>query len=328
MRTIWYEKPGAAADVMTFGEMPDPEPGDGEVRVRVAWSAVNPTDVKRREAGRELARFDRIIPNNDGSGVIDRVGAGVDPARIGEEVWLFGAQAMRPFGTAAEYTLLPSRQAIRLPEAASLEDGACLGVPAVTAHMGLFLDGPIDGKTLLVTGGGGRVGRYAVQMAKRAGATVISTAGSAEKAAHVRDLGADHVFNYREDDIVTAVRDLTGGKGVDRMLDVAFAANIPNGHRLVRPGGMIASYAAGPQPTAEIPFQALMYANIMVRPFSIYGIGAGPQDAAFAGITACLEEGALRHLVGGKLPFDEMIRAHEMIAADEVFGCLLVSAPE
>ena len=183
MRAVWYESKGPAAEVLVAGEMPDPEPGPGEVRVRIAVSSVNPTDVKRRREGRELGRFARIVPDNDGAGTIDRVGAGVPASRFGERVWVFGAQAGRPFGTAAEYTCVPARFAIPLPDNASFADGACLGVPAVTAHRCLFADGPVRDRAVLVSGGAGRVGAYAVRMAKRAGAFVIATASSPAKLA-------------------------------------------------------------------------------------------------------------------------------------------------
>jgi len=324
MKAYWYESAGAAADVLEYGDIDTPEPGRGEVRVKIAVSAINPTDWKRRQIGRELAQFPRIIPNNDGSGTIDAIGPDVDPARIGERVWIFGAQAMRPMGTAAEHCVLPSRQALYLPDAQSFEDGACLGVPVVTAHRGLFADGDISGKSILITGGAGRVGRYAVQMAKRAEAMVVATASSTEKLDHLRDLGADHTLNYKTDDIIAAVRDITGGKGVDRILDVAFGANVGDAPKLVRDNGVIASYSSDGMPKPEIPFQALMYKNVTIRPFAIFGMPREAQDLAFADIEKLLAENVLDHLVGARFTFDQMIEAHEAVETDEIFGVCIV----
>ncbi|MDD9876699.1 MAG: NADPH:quinone reductase [Magnetovibrio sp.] len=324
MKAYWYENAGAAADVLVAGEMNAGEPGPGEVRVRIAVSGVNPTDAKRRERGRELGRFPRIVPNNDGAGVIDAVGAGVDAGRVGERVWIFGAQAGRPMGTAAEYCVLPSRQARPLPDDAGFEDGACLGVPAVTAHRGLFADGPIDGKTVLITGGGGRVGRYAVQMAKHAGATVIATAGSEEKVAHVAELGADHALDYKSDDVAGAVAEVTGGRGVDRMLDVAFGANVAGAAGMIRENGVLASYGSDAVPAPSVPFYEFMYKNVLIRPFAIFGMPDAAKDAAFAHVDALLAAGALAHRVGARFAFEEMVQAHEAIEADTLFGACLV----
>jgi len=328
MRAWWYEKAGPADEVLQSGERDTTEPGPGEVRVAVVKSAVNPTDVKRRQAGRELGQFPLIIPNNDGSGVIDAVGEGVDEGRIGERVWIFGAQAGRPLGTAAEYCVLPSRQARNLPEGQSFEAGACLGVPAVTAHRGCFADGPIEGKTVLITGGTGRVGRFAVQMAKLAGAEVIATAGGPGRAADLAKLGADHVVNYREEDLVTAVSEITGGAGVDRFIDVAFGVNIENAPKLVKTNGVVTSYGSDAAAKPEIPFLALMYANIMVRPFAIFAMPREAQDTAFAEIEGWLAEGALDHVVGQRFGIDELPAAHAAIEQGGFQGCCVVSVSD
>jgi NADPH:quinone reductase len=324
MRAYWYEKAGAAADVLTFGTMPDPVPAAGEVRIKVAHSTVNPTDSKRRTLGRELSQFKRIIPNNDGAGVIDQVGDGIAETRIGEHVWIFGAQAGRPNGTAAEFVTLPSRQAIALPKQASLAEGACLGVPAVTAHRGLFADGSIAGQTILVTGAAGRVGSYTVQLAKWAGARVIGTAGSEQKVAAISALGADLVLNYATGDVVREVAEFTGGAGVDRIVDTAFSETIQIAPQLLRPNGVIATYSSDADPNPKIPFQALMYKNITIRPLAIFGMPAAAQDRAFADITAALAADKLQHRIGRRMQFDEMIDAHALIDSRGVWGCLVV----
>ncbi len=324
MRAYWYEKAGTAENVLKFGTMADPTPGAGEVRIKVTHSTINPTDGKRRTLGRELNQFSRIIPNNDGSGVIDQVGAGVSTTRVGEFVWIFGAQAGRAHGTAAEFVTLPSRQAIALPSQASLAEGACLGVPAVTAHRGLFADGSIAGQTVLVTGAAGRVGSYAVQLAKWAGARVIGTVGSEQKSAAVRALGADLVINYSSDDVVRQVTAFTEGVGIDRIIDTAFSETIQLAPQLVRPNGVIATYSSDADATPKIPFQALMYKNITIRPFAIFGMPATAQDRAFSDTTAALSANKLQHRIGRRLEFDEMIEGHALIDGRGVWGCLVV----
>ena len=328
MRAWWYEKAGAADAVLQSGTRDVPEPSAGEVRVCVRRSAVNPTDAKRRERGRELGLFSLIIPNNDGSGVIDAVGDGVDATRVGERVWIFGAQAGRPMGTAADYCVVPARQARHLPDNTSFDEGACLGVPAVTAHRGCFADGPIEGKWILITGGTGRVGRYAVQMAKLAGAKVIATAGSAAKAADLAGLGAEHVINYREEDLVGAVKDITSGAGVDRFIDVAFGVNIAHVPDLVRSNGVVTSYGSDAVAKPEIPFLALMYANILVRPFAIFAMPGAAQDAAFADIETWCAQGALDHFIAARFGFDQLPDAHKAIESGELTGCCLVTVSD
>lgn len=326
MRAWWYDKPGPT-DVMTFGELPDPVPGDGEVRVRVAYSMINPTDAKRRETGRELELLGRITPNNDGSGIIDRVGPGVSEDRIGERVWIFGAQSRRAMGTAAEFTLLPSHQAILLPDNASLKDGACLGVPAVTAHCGLFTDGPLSGKSVMISGASGRVGAYGVQFAKWAGAaTVIGTAGAPEKVEYVRSLGADHALSYKSDDIVARVLEITAGKGVDHILDVAFGRTIQMAARIMAANGVMTDYANdGGDPSPVVPnFRDIMQKCITLRPYGIYSLPQARRDHAFRDITTCLAAGTLSHRIVGPMAFEGMRLAHDAVENGEIFGCLLV----
>src|SRR5215216_6647097 len=213
MRAAWYERKGAAREVLQVSELPIPEPGLGEVRVRVAVSGINPSDTKGRTGwrGQTDMPFSQIIPHQDGSGTIDAVGADVPASHVGEQVWIYEAQRGRAFGTGAEYVVVPTSNAVRLPEGASFVDAACLGVPAMTAHRCLFADGPIARKTVLVTGAAGGVGQYAVQLAKWGGATVIATVSSAEKAEQARAIGADHVINYRDEDVVARVQETTGG---------------------------------------------------------------------------------------------------------------------
>jgi NADPH2:quinone reductase len=326
MRAVWYERKGPAAEVLVAGEMADPEPGPGEVRVKIAVSSVNPTDVKRRREGRELGRFARIVPNNDGAGTIDRAGAGVPGTRVGERVWVFAAQHGRPFGTAAEFTCVPSRFAIRLPDGVSLADGACLGVPAVTAHRCLFADGPVRGRAVLVSGGAGRVGSYAVQMAKRAGAFVVATA-SAAKLAGLKDLGADVALDYRAPDLAEAVKVATGGAGVARIVETEFGANIALAPKMLAPNGVIAAYASDAVPEPKIPFGPLMVLNATLQLVFIYGMPESAQNTAFADVTEMLAAGALKHRVGARVPLARLAEAHEAVERGTATGSVLADIP-
>ncbi|MEK9671181.1 MAG: NADPH:quinone reductase [Rhodospirillaceae bacterium] len=319
MHVFSYDKAGPAADVLKQAEWPDPEPGPGEVRVRVAYSAVNPTDVKRRSSGRELSRFSPIIPNNDGSGVIDRVGDGVSQSRVGQRVWIFGAQHGRPHGTAAEYVVLPQRQAVNLPGDVTLSDGACAGVPVVTAWNALFADGNISGKTILVTGGTGRVGAYAVQLGAWAGATMIATCGSDANCAEAKQLGAAHALNYREPDLAKRIVEAAGGR-VDRIVDVAFGVNIGVATDILKVNGVISTYASEGEAMPTIDFFQLMQHNLNIRMFSIYGLPTTTLDEIFFEVSPVLSEDTLVHRVGERFAFDDMVKSHEAVEQGAVHG--------
>lgn len=325
MKAWWFEQAGSAFDVLKFGEMKRPEPKADEVVIRVDFSAVNPTDVKRRSDGRELSRFSQIVPNNDGSGVIVAAGSNVDASRVDTRVWIFAAQAGRAMGTAAQYCVLPSSQAIALPDNTSLEEGACLGVPAVTAHRGLFSEGPIDGKTILITGGTGRVGMYAVQLARQAGANVIATAGSPEKVKRLATLGAHHCINYKTENQVEAVNQITDGRGVDLMLDVTFGTNATDAPSLVAENGAVTSYSTDPVMTPSLDFNAFMFSNILIRPFSIMRMPLKAKVAAFDHITMLLEQNTLNHRIGGRFSFAQLPQAHQAVEQGDIDGVCVVS---
>jgi NADPH2:quinone reductase len=227
MRAAYYEAKGPARDVLRVGDLELPQPARGEVRIRVHASGVNPTDTKSRGGfrGNTSMPFPRIIPHQDGAGVIEAVGDGVPQSRVGERVWIYEAQWQRPFGTAAEFVSLPSTQAVRLPDGVEFVEGACLGIPAMTAHRCVFADGDVRGKTVLVSGGAGAVGFYAIQLAKWGGATVLTTISGDDQRALVLGAGADHAINRKSEDVAARVRELTGG-GVDRIIEVAFGANL------------------------------------------------------------------------------------------------------
>jgi len=214
MKAVWYEELGPADDVLKTGEIDTPEAGPGEVRVKLAASGVNPADVKRRGLGTYGLEHPRIIPNSDGAGIVDQIGDGVSPDLLGQRVWLFnGQRGGRAFGTAAEYIALDAWLIAPLPDDLSFAEGACLGIPCMTAHHNVFSDGPVHGKTVLVTGGAGAVGHYTVQWARRGGATVIATVSSDTKAEYAKAGGAHHTVNYRDPDAATQILDLTNGAG-------------------------------------------------------------------------------------------------------------------
>lgn len=326
MRAIQFEQAGAAADVLRDVSIEPTPPATGEVLVKVAYSAVNPTDVKRRSSGRELGQFSPITPGNDGSGVIEAVGEGVDPDCIGDNVWIFGAQAGRAGGTTAEYCTLPHWMAPPLPEGVNLEHGACLGVPAVTAYHGIFADGLIDGMTVLVSGGAGRVGSYAVQMAKLGGALVIATAGNDENTAQAKSLGADHVINYKTDDVAARINDITNGRGVNRVCEVAFGANIGLFPQICADNATIMTYSSDAVAEPKMPFLPMMFKNIAIRPFTIYALHEMTKWDTFMAINDMLLSDSLTHKIGQRHPFtrDRAVAAHEAIENDTAGGVCLI----
>jgi NADPH2:quinone reductase len=326
VKAIQFSEAGAAKDVLKMVDIDAVEPGPNEVRVKIAYAVVNPTDAKRRSSGRELPNFSPIVSGNDGAGVIEAVGSNIDPNQIGKNVWIFGAQAGRPMGTAAEYCTLPSWMAPRLPEQSTLLDGACLGVPAVTAYYSVFSDGPVEGKTVLISGGAGRVGAYAVQMAKLGGATVIAMVGKPENETYARELGADHVVNYKSDDVARKVLELTDGRGVDHVSEVAFGANVDLFPQIVAPNGVIAAYSSDAVAEPVLPFLPMMFKNITMRPFTIYSLTEATKRDIFDAINGMLAKGQLKHRIGAHHPFtlDGVIAAHEMIEADASAGVCVI----
>ncbi|TWU23547.1 NADPH:quinone reductase [Bythopirellula polymerisocia] len=313
MKAVWYERLGSAAEVLKFGDLPDSQPEPGEVRVAVHVSGVNPIDVKRRQGGRGTMTSPRIVPHFDGAGVIDAVGENVDSSRVGERVWLYAAQWQRDFGTAAELVSLPASQAVPLPDDCDFSEGACLGIPALTAYASVFADGEVAGKTVLVTGGAGAVGCYAVQFARLAGARVIATVSTDEKAGLAMKAGADHVLNYRETDIGDLVLEITDGKGADRIVEVEFGGNLPTSLRAIRMGGIIATYASQAEPEPKLPFYDLMYRGVVVRHVLVFGSPQELLERALVDISRWLADGELSHNIGERFHLNETIAAHEAV---------------
>ena len=329
MYAVWYEQLGAAEQVLHFGEMELPPLGPDDVRVRMHVAGVNPSDVKRRSGAVNLPlAFPRVIPQSDGAGVIEAVGQHISLSRVGERVWLWNAQFGRPFGTAAEYVVLPSTQAVRLPDTVDFETGACLGVPALTAHYCLFAGGPIQSQIVLITGGAGSVGSAAIQLAKWAGATVITTISSPAKEAVARDAGADYVLNYRQENVATRINEITQGKGVERIVDVAFGQNAMLDASIIRPGGVIATYGSDADGYPRLPFYELMRKNITVRFVLVYLLPDAARQQGIADVNAALEGGALQARIAARFPLRETIQAHQAVERGNLVGNVILNLAE
>ncbi len=320
MRAAVYERMGPAREVLRIAEIERPEPGAGEVRVRVSFSGVNPTDWKGRSGATPRSIEDFQIPHHDGAGVIDAVGEGVDPGRVGERVWVWFAASGQRWGTAAEWTVVPEERAVLLPGGASLELGASLGVPAMTAHYCLFSDGPIDGKTVLVAGGAGAVGHFAIELAKRAGARVIATVSNPEKGDLAAKAGADHVVNYTDAEAVDEVKAFA--EHVDRIVELALGKNLELDLAVSHPETVTVVYAAdGPDPV--LPVRACMTANARLRFVLLYGVARAALRQAAGDICEALKEGALSELPVHRFSLEETAAAHEAVEGHAV-GKVLV----
>ena len=321
MRAAWYEKQGAARDVLTVGEMPAPEPGAGDVRIRIEASGVNPGDVKKRQDAFGYGMpYPRVIPHSDGAGRVDRVGEGVLGDWLGRRVWCYGAQSYRPFGTAAEYAVVPASQVMPLPASVSMEQGACLGIPGITAHRSVHAGGPVVGRTLLIHGGAGAVGVCAVQLARRAGAFVIATVRSPDQEATAQRAGAHHVIVGA--DLVERLRSLAPG-GVHHVVDVAFGANVAASVEALSVGGSIATYATDGM-TAEIPFWPLVFKNVRVCFLGSDDFPADSKMAAARELNDALEAGWPGFDISGLIPLSEIATAHELVEQHARRGRLVV----
>ena len=326
MRAAWFDSFGSAKDVLQVGELETPVAGAGEVLVRLVASGVNPSDVKKRAGSfPDLLDGGFVIPNSDGAGIIEAVGDGVDAGRVGERVWIYQAQYGRRFGTAAEYVAIDARRAPKLPDAASFEIGACLGIPAMTAHRCVFADGDVAGQTILVTGGAGRVGHYAVQWASQAGASVIATASNDEDRETCLSAGAHHVVNHRSDDVVAEIMAVTDGAPVDRIVDVEFGGNLPTSVEVLRIGGTIATYASTNVPEPTLPFFQMMYKDITIRCVIVYAMPESAKDHAIADIDAALSANALQHRIAHTLPLDKIAESNELVEQGNIRGAVVLS---
>jgi NADPH:quinone reductase len=323
MRAAYYDHNGPAREVLNLGDVETPRPGPGEVRVKLATSGVNPSDVKARSGATRKIAYPRVIPHSDGAGLIDMVGEGVAPERAGERVWVWNAQWLRPDGTAAEYVTLSSEQAVHLPPHIGFEAGACLGIPAMTAIHAVAVSGAAPGATVLVAGGAGSVGHYAVQFAKAAGATVVATVSSPAKAELARAAGADHTIDYRRDDVGERVMALTAKNGVDAVIELDFAANAKLVPGVLRPRGKVVIYGTG-SPTFEIPAMFLLRNAIGLQFIYVYELSVLERAAALHGITRALEAGSLINNVGATFSLSDIVAAHEAVEQGQVPGNVVV----
>jgi len=325
MKAVWYERAGAAPEVLSFGEMPTPLAGPGEVRIRLEASGVNPADVGRRAGSYRAMEFPRVIPNSDGAGIVDQVGDGVTRLAVGQRVWLFNGQRNeRAFGTAAQYIALAEHLVTPLPDDVSFAAGATLGIPGMTAWCALFGDGPIVGRTVMVTGGAGAVGHYAVQLAKWGGAQVIATVSSAAKAEQARLAGADLVINYRSEDVVAKAMAFTANRGIDRVVDVDFGGNIATTLKLMAMNSTIAIYATNGNRSPVVPVRELMEKCVALRALVLYALPPSLLAAAQADISKWLAAGKRIHNVAGQFALSESAQAHLAVEKGDKLGTVIV----
>lgn len=322
MKAAWYEQNGSASQVLNVGDLPDPVPSAGEVCVKVLASGVNPSDVKTR-AGRPLVA-PRVTPHSDGAGIIVSVGDGVAQTRVGERVWIWNGQWKRAAGTAAEFIKLPSEQAVILPEDTTFEEGACLGIPALTALRAVTIDGPVLGQTVLVSGGAGAVGAYAIQFARLLGAAVIiATVSSSEKASVAMRLGADHVINYRAENVEERVKQITDSRGADRIIEVDGAANSGMLPGLVARGGLCVIYGSG-KPQVPFDFGPMIQIGAAVRFFVVYELPVAERTVLVNALNAYLSHGMLEHTIAARYRLDDIVNAHEAVESGTLLGNAVV----
>jgi NADPH2:quinone reductase len=324
MRAAFYEKNGAASDVLQLADVDTPRPGPGEVRVRLRASGVNPSDVKAREGRTRKIAYPRVIPHSDGAGDIDMVGDGVAQGRIGERVWIWNAQWKRAFGTCAEHVVLPAALAVKLPEGTGYEAGACLGIPAMTAYHAVAVAGAAKGANILVSGGAGGVGHYAIQFAKTCGATVLTTVSSEAKAKLAREAGADHVIDYKRENVAERVMALTGKQGIDAVVEMDLAANAKLYPSILRARSTVVVYGTG-SPDATIPAQYLLVNAIALRFVYVYELTSDERAAAIAAINRMLHDKTLINNVALTLPLKDIVAAHEAVELGKAAGNVVVT---
>jgi NADPH2:quinone reductase len=323
MKAAWYEKQGRASEVLTVGDMPDPAPGPGELRIRIATSGVNPGDIRKRQDDFGYGMpYPRVIPHSDGAGQVDQVGDGVSSEWLGKSVWCYGAQSYRPFGTAAEFTVVPAAQAVLLPANVTMEQGACLGIPGITAHRAVHAAGPVSGRTVLVQGAAGSVGLCAVQLARHAGAHVIGTIRTPAEEQTARQAGAHEVL-LNDAELPAHVKALAPER-IDHIVEVAFGANIERDVELLRMGGSIATYATNAA-APTIPFWQMVFKNIQLFFLGSDDFTPEAKAAAARDINAALEAGWSGFAIGERIPLSEIARAHELAEHPQHPGRVVVT---
>jgi NADPH2:quinone reductase len=328
MQAAFYERTGPAREVLQLAEFADLVPGPGELRVRLRWSGVNPSDVKSRAGLRStVLPFPRIVPHSDGMGVVDAVGEGVARERIGQRVWVWNAAWGRALGTAAQQVVLPELQAVPLPAGVSDEAGACLGIPALTALHAILLNGGVEGRRVLVAGGAGAVGHYAVQFARMLGARqVLATVSSPQKAELAIAAGADAVIDYKRENVAERVHEATHAEGVDRIVEVDIAANAELDLQVIRAGGDCVVYGSGAA-QFTLPFFPLIVKNVALRFFIVYQLDDKDRQRAVNALTGLLERGDLVHNIAERLPLEHIAQAHELVEQGRTMGNVVLAIP-
>ncbi|MGH8243068.1 MAG: NADPH:quinone reductase [Steroidobacteraceae bacterium] len=325
MKAAFYEAKGPAREVLRVGDVECPAPLEGELLVRIHASGVNPSDTKRRGTFLGSAMpFSRVIPHQDGAGVVVDIGRNTSREWIGQRVWLYMSQWQRPCGTAAEYAAVPEHRAVPLPPDTEFAEGACLGIPAMTAHRCLAFAGDLQEKNVLVSGAAGAVSIYAIQLAAKAGAVVSATVSTSEQADLARTLGATHLINRRDGNVARTILDATGGRGVDHVVEVAFGENLETNAEVLREGGSIATYASDAALTPVLPFHKLMYKDAKVHFALLYLASHDALQRAANDITAVLRAGALKHVIRKRMPLEDIVRAHEAVEAGHNDGKIVI----
>lgn len=324
MKAAYIERTGPAREVLKVGTLPDPSPKESEVLVRIRVAGINPSDVKTRGGASDRPPFGRkVVIHNDGAGEIVAVGAGVDKGRVGERVWLHNTDWVNPLGTAAELVAAPAKNAEPLLDGYGFEEGACFGVPLLTAYHGVMVAGPVKGKTVFVTGGAGAVGHYCIQLAKAKGATVIASVSSDAKANAARDAGADHTVNYRTEDVPAAVAKITGGKGVDHYIEVNLSVNGKVMSKLMAFGGTIAVYGSD-DAVAAFESRSLRVKQAAMYFFNVYALPEAVLRAAKADLAKMLKTRHIETLIAARFPLDRIVDAHEAVEGGKLLGNAVV----
>ena len=326
MLAAFYKEFGSAKDVLQVDTIPTPEPLKGQVRVKLFSSGVNPSDYKMRRGSRPLTGAFQI-PGSDGAGIIDAVGDGVSASRIGQRVWVFNAAFHRPYGTSAQFTLVEDWMAQELSDDLTYAQGACLGIPVMTAYRCLFSDGPIKDKTVYIVGGGGVVAHYAIQLAKWGGAKVITSISSDEKAGYAKEAGADHIVNYRQQNVVEEILRITNQQGVDRIVEVDFGANLAISSQILKAGGISVMYAYIGQPELPIPIMSLMVKNITLKFTLVYSIQAEERFEVLAGIKRWLDEASVIFNIARQFELKDIVLAHELVESGKKVGHVVLTIP-
>ncbi|MFH5883961.1 NADPH:quinone reductase [Halalkalibaculum sp. DA3122] len=326
MKAAWYERQGPADKVLVVGEQPDPNPKAGEVRIKIRYSGINPGDIKKRQDAFGMGMpYPRVIPHSDGAGIIDRVGENVSESRVGERVWCYGAQSYRPFGTAAEYVVVPSDHAVSLPEHVSFEQGACLGIPGITAHRAVHVAGDVQGKTVLMQGGGGAVGQCAVALTKLAGGKVIATVRSKYDESITKKAGAQEVIrtdNLSQDTIIESIQGAAPGD-IHHIIEVAFDANIEIDKELIATGGSISAYATG-NPEPSIPFWPLLFKNVRLFFLGSDDFPKESKQTAVKEINKLLNTGWSGFEIGEIFKLESIADAHKAIEIGSINGRVIL----